>query len=210
MKTSSNGIELIKSFEGCDLKAIKYPDEKYYTIGYGHYGSDVKKGQTITKEDATKLLINDLLHYEKLVNKYATRYYFSQNEFDALVSFCYNIGNIDRLTAKGTRTKNEISDKMLLYNKCNGKVLNGLTNRRKKERDLFLAPSTNYYYPTYNGNSKKVDEVLFAIGVPSIFRGNYKKRKHIADSLNISNYKGTFKQNLLIISKAKEGTIPIK
>lgn len=137
MKVSNNGIKLIQQFEGCRLTAYKaVASEKYYTIGYGHYGSDVTKGMTITQAKATSLLKSDLAKFEKLVNKYE-KYKFNQNEFDALVSFAYNIGNIDNLTRYGLRTRAEISDAMVKYNKAGGKVLAGLTNRRKAEQKLF-------------------------------------------------------------------------
>ena len=145
MKTSKNGIELIKCFESFSAKACKcLATEKYYTIGYGHYGSDVKENQTITKVQAEELLQKDLEKFEQKVNKYNNVYNFNQNQFDALVSFCYNVGNIDQLTAKGTRTIKEISEKILAYNKSGGKIINGLTNRRKKEQELFNT-SCMYY-----------------------------------------------------------------
>ena len=59
-------------------------------------------------------------------------------QFDALVSFAFNIGNIDQLTANGTRDVKTISQKMLQYNKAAGKTLDGLTKRRKAEQELFL------------------------------------------------------------------------
>lgn len=70
--------------------------------------------------------------------KYNSKYKWNQNEIDALVSFAYNIGSIDALTANGTRSRATIAAKMLQYNKAGGKVLNGLTRRRKAERELFL------------------------------------------------------------------------
>ena len=113
MKTSDNGINLIKEFEGCMLTAYRCP-AGVLTIGYGHTGSDVKAGMKITKEKATELLKKDLIKFEKHVMKYDNVYHFNQNQFDALVSFAFNIGNIDQLTAKGTRSIKEISGKILL------------------------------------------------------------------------------------------------
>ena len=75
------------------------------------------------------------------VDKYSA-YNWTQPEFDALVSFAYNIGSIDGLTAKGTRTRSEIAAKILEYNKAGGKVLSGLIRRRQEERKLFLTPVT--------------------------------------------------------------------
>ena len=70
--------------------------------------------------------------------KYNSKYKWNQNEIDALVSFAYNIGSIDGLTANGTRSRATIAAKILEYNKAGGKVYRGLTRRRKAERKLFL------------------------------------------------------------------------
>ena len=79
MKTSEKGIELIISFEGFCPKATKcLKSEKYYTIGFGHYGKDVKENDTITKSKAIDLLKSDLEKFEKKVNKYSS-YNFTQN-----------------------------------------------------------------------------------------------------------------------------------
>lgn len=137
MKTSLKGLELIKSFEGCKLQAYKaLPSEKYFTIGYGHYGADVHPGMVISQSNADALLKKDLEKFESKVNKYST-YTWTQNEFDALVSFAYNVGSIDQLTANGTRTKKQISDKFMAYNKSGGNVIAGLTRRRKAEKEMF-------------------------------------------------------------------------
>ena len=139
MKTSEKGLKLIKIFEGCRLTAYKaLPTEKYYTIGYGHCGSDVKKGQTITQEEADTLLAEDVKKFEYRVNAYE-KYNWTQHEFDALVSFAYNIGNIDGLTNYGQRSKEMIAEKMLLYVKSGGQIVNGLVKRRQAEKLLFLA-----------------------------------------------------------------------
>ena len=140
---SANGLNLIKSFEGCKLTAYKcVPTEKYYTIGYGHYGSDVKAGMTITLKRAEELLLQDCQKFVNHVNTYMDKYNFNQNQFDALVSFAYNIGNIKQLTANGTRTIAQISAKITAYNKSGGKVLNGLVKRRAKEKELFDTPTS--------------------------------------------------------------------
>lgn len=150
MKISKTGLDLIKSFEGCKLTAYKCP-AGVLTIGYGHTGKDVKENLKITKEKAEQLLASDLTTFEKKVDKYQEKYNWNQNEFDALVSFAYNVGNIDQLTQNGSRTKKEISEKMLLYNKAAGKELAGLTRRRKAEQELFLTA-----YKT--SNAKATDE----------------------------------------------------
>lgn len=144
---SAKGLELIKSFEGLRLKAYKaVPSEKYYTIGYGHYGKDVSKDMTITKEKAEALLRQDLENAIRNVNTYNSKYGFNQNEFDALVSFAFNVGSIHQLTALGTRSKKTIANKILQYNKSGGKVIKGLVTRRQKEHDLFVTPASTLDY----------------------------------------------------------------
>lgn len=140
---SPNGLNLIKSFEGCKLTAYKcLPTEKYYTIGYGHYGSDVKAGMKITEEQAEELLVQDCKKAIKNVNSFMGKYNFNQNQFDALVSFAFNIGSINQLTASGTRTLEQISSKIPAYNKSGGRVIAGLVKRRAKEKELFDTPTS--------------------------------------------------------------------
>lgn len=144
-RANGEGMKIVKEFEGCQLKA--YRDEVgVWTIGYGITNSDkgitgriIKRGMRITKDTANKWLLESLRKkYSPLVNKYDNIYHWNQNEFEALVSFCFNIGSIKVLTANGTRTKKQIAEKMLSYNKAGGRVYRGLTRRRKAERALFL------------------------------------------------------------------------
>ena len=141
MKISQNGIDLIKKYEGCKLTA--YRDAVgVLTIGYGHTG-DVKEGQKITQKKADALLMEDIEKFETLVNLLIlTKYRFNQNEFDALVSFAFNLGggNLKKLTGNGKRNKGQIADSIPLYNKAGGKVLSGLVKRRAEEQKLFLTP----------------------------------------------------------------------
>lgn len=138
MKISENGKKLLMEWEGFCNKAYKcVATEKYYTIGFGHYGKDVSKGMRITRADAEKLLESDLVGFENKVEKYNDIYHWTQKQFDAMVLFAYNVGSIDKLTNNGKRTIEEISKKMLEYNKSGGKVLTGLTNRRLKEQAIF-------------------------------------------------------------------------
>ena len=137
MKINAEGLALIKSFEGCRLSAYKVtPSEKFWTIGYGHNGADVKQGMTITMATANALLLADITKFEQAVN--ATGLKLSSNQFSALVSFTYNCGasNLKKLIAN--RTLPQIADAILLYNKSGGKVLEGLKRRRQAERALFL------------------------------------------------------------------------
>jgi len=157
MKISENGLNLIKNFEGCRLKAYKpVKAETYWTIGYGHYGPDVKEGMTITQEQAEKYLIDDIVGYERVVEdicSYLPK--LTQNEFDALVSFTYNCGGggLLQLTKQKTRTKAQMMSHIEAYNKgADGKVLAGLTKRRQAEKELFLKPmDANYDKLEYLG-----------------------------------------------------------
>ena len=138
MTTSENGLNLIKSFEGLRLNAYRCPAGKW-TIGYGHT-KGVKKGMYISEEVATHFLIEDVQRVEPTINSYNGIYHWTQNEFDALASFAFNcgIGNLKKLLKYGQRTKSQIADAILLYNKANGRVLRGLVRRRKAERELFV------------------------------------------------------------------------
>ena len=138
MKISNKGLELIKRFEGCRLAAYK-DSGGTWTIGYGHT-KGVTAGQTITQAQADAFLAEDVAVAEAAVNKYYGKYQFNQNQFDALVSFAFNIGSIDKLTINGTRTIAEISSKIPAYCNCAGKKLQGLVNRRTAEKKLFDTP----------------------------------------------------------------------
>ena len=135
-KINKSGLNLIKKYEGCKLTSYICP-AGVLTIGYGHTGKDVKPNQTITKKKAISLLKKDLARFERHVQSYNYIYEWTDNEFSALVSFAYNIGNIDQLTAYGTRTRSQIRVAMLKYVKANGKTLAGLVKRRKAELKLF-------------------------------------------------------------------------
>ena len=138
MHIADKGLALIKAREGCRLAAYLCPAGKW-TIGYGHTAG-VVQGMTITQAQADAFLKQDIEKFEKLVEKYNTKYNWNQNEFDALVSFAFNIGSIEQLTAKGTRDRATIAAKLLEYTKAGGKVLPGLLKRRKEEQALFLTP----------------------------------------------------------------------
>ena len=145
MNISQNGINLIKKFEGCVLQV--YLDVVgVKTVGYGHTGADVNAlpvGARISQEQADLLLKTDIAKFERNVNRYDSTYHWTQNEYDALVSFAYNIGSIDSLVNNGLRTKGIIADKILEYNKAGKKVISGLVERRKIERALFLSDTVN-------------------------------------------------------------------
>lgn len=143
MHINNEGLTIIKESEGLSLKAYKCP-AGVWTIGYGHTGRDVKKGMVITEEKATDLLRSDIARFERDVSYYNKIYKFTNNEFSALVSFAYNIGSIAGLTKAGTRSKEQIANKMLEYCYASGKKLNGLYTRRQKERRLFLKKGNEY------------------------------------------------------------------
>ena len=142
---SDRGVKLIKEFEGCRLTAY-YDSVGVITIGYGTTNADksitgttIKKGMKITQQTAEKWLKASLnKKYGPKVNKYDNHYHWTQNEFDALISFAYNIGSIDQLTDHGKRSKSTIASKIPEYCHAGGKKLAGLVRRRKAERDLFL------------------------------------------------------------------------
>lgn len=137
MKISNSGLELIKKYEGCRLIAYLCPSG-VWTIGYGHTNG-VRQGMTITQSQADEYLRKDVYKAENYVNSYDNIYHFSQEQFDALVSFTYNCGagNLKKLVNGGMRTIGEISNAIPTFNKSKGKVLNGLVRRRADEKALF-------------------------------------------------------------------------
>lgn len=171
------------------MKAYKCP-AGVWTIGYGHTGVVdgvlVADGMKITQEKAEELLAKDMAVFEKVVNKYDSKYHWNQNEFDALVSFAFNVGNIDTLTASGIRTKETIAQKMLLYDKAKGKTLPGLKKRREAERALFLKPVE------VKGDDERVEKIKMIVDgkqieVDRILKEgtNYIKIRDIAKALGL-------------------------
>ncbi|HED3853074.1 TPA: lysozyme [Enterobacter soli] len=146
MQTSDKGIALIKEFEGCKLTA--YQDSVgVWTIGYGWTqpvdGKTIRVGMTIKQETAERLLKTGLVRYESDVSR-LVKVGLTQGQFDALVSFTYNLGARSLSTSTLLRKLNSgdyagAADEFLRWNKAGGKVLNGLTRRREAERALFLS-----------------------------------------------------------------------
>jgi lysozyme len=143
MKTSQKGIELIKQFEGCKLKSYKCP-ASVWTIGYGNTfyldGSKVLMGQKISQVEADMLLLKLLPKYEATVIK-NIKVALNQNQFDALVSFCWNCGSSQALfRLVNQKATDEVIYDWLInhYIMGGGKVLAGLVRRRRVEADLFI------------------------------------------------------------------------
>jgi Phage-related lysozyme (muraminidase) len=142
MKISQKGVNLIKQFEGLELKAYK-DSVGVVTIGYGSTGSHVSIGQVITEAQAEALLIKDLSRFESGVTD-LVKVPLTQNQFDALVSFSFNLG-LGNLKSSTLLKKLNLKDyagaskEFERWNKAGGKVLNGLTRRRLAEKELFLS-----------------------------------------------------------------------
>jgi len=146
MQTSSRGIALIKEFEGCRLTA--YQDSVgVWTIGYGWTypvdGKSIKRGMTIDQATADRLLKTGLVGYENDILK-LVKVKLNQGQFDALVSFTYNLGARALSTSTLLKKLNAgdcrgAADEFPRWNKAGGQVLAGLTNRRAAERSLFLS-----------------------------------------------------------------------
>lgn len=144
MKLSQRGIDLIKQFEGYSSKA--YPDPATggapWTIGYGTTNG-VKPGMIITAEQAEKMLRDDVAKFESGVSSLITAP-TTQGQFDAMVSLAYNIGlgNFGKSTLlkkHNARCYTCAADQFRVWNRANGKVMNGLTKRRAAERQVYMS-----------------------------------------------------------------------
>lgn len=152
MKISSSGIQVVKHFEGLFLKSYRDP-VGVWTIGYGHTGAAAKPGNVISEDEAVVLLQGDLEEYEKTVEKFVDTN-LSQQQFDALVSFSFNVGG-GAFAGSTLRKKLNLGDfeaaakEFGRWNK--GTVdgvkveLAGLTRRRKSERRLFESGDVVFY-----------------------------------------------------------------
>ncbi|URO00941.1 lysozyme [Leclercia adecarboxylata] len=141
MKTSNNGIGFIRSHEGCVLTAY-HDGGGVWTIGVGHT-KGVKEGQTITQDQADQFLADDLVPVETCINGHIA-VTLNQNQFDALASFIFNLGEfaftgstlLKKLNAGDyTGAANEFPK----WDHDNGEVVQGLLNRRLDEKELFLS-----------------------------------------------------------------------
>lgn len=137
---SPRGLALITEFEGRRLKAYR-DSVDILTIGFGHTGPDVQLGQTITAERAAELLRRDVSRFEAAV-KNATTVPLTQGQFDAMVSFSFNVGPgaLHRSTLLRMVNAGDFAGaakQFQRWNKAGGKVLAGLTRRRVAERAIF-------------------------------------------------------------------------
>lgn len=156
MTTSRNGLQLIKNFEGLRLGSYKCP-AGVWTIGYGHT-KGVKQGQVIDQGKADDYLVEDIAPIERLLND--LRINFRQEQFDALVSWIFNLGAsaFQRSTLYiriGTNASDEeITDQIIKWVNAAGKPLVGLKKRRIAEANMFLGYD-KYYLDEKNNIKKK-------------------------------------------------------
>ena len=214
MKIDKYGLNLIIKFESCKLTAYKVDNaEKYYTIGYGHYGADVKKDMKICKDTAIKLFRNDIKFFEKCVNS-CLKVKVTQSMFNALVSFTYNVGygNLKKSSLLKYVNKKQFkkaSKEFKKWNKCGGKVLKGLVKRRLLEKIEFerqgLSPSNNdYKVPSLRGYKG----LSLVDGLKKYkYRSDFTYRRELWEMLGYDDiydiYTGSKKQNLLLLKKLK-------
>lgn len=147
MKTSPGGVAFIKQFEGLELHSYQC-QAGVWSIGYGTTGPDIGPGMLITKEEADRLFERDLAFFEQGVRD-CLKVQVNQNEFDALVSFAYNVGlgafgssTLLRLLNDGS-SRAIVASEFLRWIKADGKPSEGLKNRREKEKQLFLSKPIN-------------------------------------------------------------------
>jgi lysozyme len=147
MRINDQGVNILHHFEGCKLQAYKCP-AGVWTIGWGNTfyenGEKVKEGDTITQQRADELFLAILNDFGFKVRA-ALKQPVGENRFNALLSFAYNvgIGNLKRSTllkkVNINPTDETIRDEFMRWNRAGGKVLNGLTRRRKAEADLYFS-----------------------------------------------------------------------
>lgn len=148
MKTSQAGIDLIHSFESLRLKAYPDPgskDGKPYTVGWGSTGSDIGPGTVWTKEKADQRFASDLSKFEQAVSL-LVKVPLNQYQFDALVSFTYNLGIGSLRTSTLLKMLNDghyanAGLQLLRWTKNDGVEMAGLVRRRKAELKMFNGES---------------------------------------------------------------------
>lgn len=150
------GLTLIKNFEGCRLEAYKaLPTEKYWTIGWGHYGPEVRPGDKLTQAEADAMLVVDCQRFANAVDNPANVPLTAQlnsNQRDALISFAFNCGEGNLRTLCKNRSLPQIRDAFALYVRAGGKPLVGLQRRRAAEQALFDTPVKEVESVSLNNN----------------------------------------------------------
>ena len=140
---SKDGMEVIRNFEG--FRSHAYQDSVgVWTIGYGHT-KNVQPTDIVSTAQADKMLAYELVEYENYVKSYVT-VPLHQHQFDALVSWTYNLGptNLKNSTLLKVLNKGRydlVPDEIRRWNKAGGKVLEGLVKRREAEAQLFAGES---------------------------------------------------------------------
>ena len=139
MNISQEGLSLIKKFEGCELKAYRCA-ANVLTIGYGST-KGVTEDMEITQEEAETLLQEEMHEYEGYIND-MVKVPLEQHQFDAMVSWVFNLGSGNLSSSTLLRVLNEgkyedVPEQILRWNKAGGKVLDGLVRRRTAESLLF-------------------------------------------------------------------------
>ncbi len=161
MFISEQGLKLIKNFEGCKLYAYDDYNNKRLntgdkaigtpTIGYGHI-ENVYSGQVITQDEADIMLNRDMVKYcsqvQQLIDNKTISFEVNQNMFDALVSFDYNLGQVNLKRLCENRTKEEVAEHITAYINKGSVWEQGLLRRRTAEKNLFLAPCENVLHET--------------------------------------------------------------
>lgn len=140
--TNTDGVKIITTYEGLSLKSYLCP-AGVWTIGYGHTDG-VKRGDTITREQAESMLLDDLVLFEQAVRN-GLEIEVNENQFSALVAFVYNVGAGAYEKSTLLRKINAgdfvgASKEFARWNKAGGRVLPGLVKRRQAEMELFLKP----------------------------------------------------------------------
>lgn len=166
LKTSDKGIQLIKNFEG--FSAMAYPDNNQYSIGYGTACKVNEYPNGITEAKADELLRKEVAKLETYLDKFATKYglTFSQHQYDALISFTYNLGtnwmnntSTFRSAITDKAKGNDLIFAMTMWCNAGGKIHNGLVQRRLAEANLYLngvystKQPSNYKYVLFDNNS---------------------------------------------------------
>lgn len=209
--TSSKGLDLIKSFEGCELKAYVCP-AGVLTVGYGHTGSDVYSGMEISTAEAEALLKTDLIKFERIVDNLVT-VPIKQCQFDSLVSFTFNCGgdafkNSTLLRLLNSKDYEGAAGQFSRWvNGPDGPIL-GLVRRRKAEEELYRRDG----HPPIDGESEeetKTPKVIAMITAKqdTLLKKDPRPGSELGDDEKVNVPEGKTYQ---LVWKGKEGDSHIK